>query len=238
MAATQTSPNRNVGSLRRFRYLLDIVILIVAVFALEAAFAAVYSPKSMKVAFTLDALVQMVQVAVAWLLIRLRGETLAAIGLMRPKSWGRTLGIGVAIAFVVFVGMFISEKMGFRRDLSRFNFIHGNLELTVYGVFYALIGAGFYEEFMFRGFLMQGVAMLFGGSHRAWIAACIVQAVAFGVSHSYQNPLGMLITGTLGFLLGLLVYRSGPNLWAAIIAHGLYDASRFVSFYFQAPPTG
>jgi hypothetical protein len=28
------------------------------------------------------------------------------------------------------------------------------------------------------------------------------------------------------------------NLWLAIIGHGLFDASRFVLFYFQGPPTG
>jgi membrane protease YdiL (CAAX protease family) len=47
----------------------------------------------------------------------------------------------------------------------------------------------------------------------------------------------MLITGTLGVLLGFLVI-SGRSLWPAIIAHGLFDASRSVLFYFQGPPTG
>src|SRR5437868_13355558 len=117
--------------------------------------------------------------------------------------------------------MYISEKAGFRRDLSRFKDVQGNLELAIYGVFYALIGAGFYEEFMFRGFLMQGFAMFFGGSRVAWGVALIVQAALFGVSHAYQNPLGILITGTLGALLGVVVLVSGRNLWIAIIGHGL-----------------
>jgi membrane protease YdiL (CAAX protease family) len=47
----------------------------------------------------------------------------------------------------------------------------------------------------------------------------------------------MVITGTLGILLGLLVLVSAGNLWPAIIAHGLFDASRFVLFYFQGAPT-
>ncbi|PYI74139.1 MAG: hypothetical protein DMF08_00855 [Verrucomicrobia bacterium] len=39
---------------------------------------------------------------------------------------------------------------------------------SMYGVLYAFIGAGFYEEFTFRGFLMQGLAMLLVGvaAHR------------------------------------------------------------------------
>jgi hypothetical protein len=116
--------------------------------------------------------------------------------------------------------------------------MQGNLELTLFGVFYAFIGAGFYEEFTFRGFLMQGLAMLFGGSRAAWIVACVVQGALFGIAHAYQNPLGIAITGTLGVLMGLLVLASGRNLWPVIIGHGLFDASRFVLFYFQGAPMG
>jgi membrane protease YdiL (CAAX protease family) len=221
---------------RRFRYLIDIVILVAVVFGLETAAEAIYTPKSMESRLIFGLSVQMLQVVAAWLLIRLRGETLANIGLKRPQSWPRTFIIGILIAAVVFAGIYVSEKAGFHRDLSRFSALQGNLRLTIYTVFYVLIGAGFYEEFMFRGFLMQGVAMLFGASRGGWIAACIIQGVLFGASHAYQNPLGMLITGTLGISLGFLVIASGRNLWPAIIAHGLYDATRAALFYFQGQP--
>src|SRR5207248_58537 len=83
---------------------------------------------------------------VAWGLVRLRGERLADIGLKRPASWMRTFMIGIGFAAIVFIAMYLSEKAGFRRDLSKFKDVQGNLELTLFGVFYAFIGAGFYEE--------------------------------------------------------------------------------------------
>ena len=91
---------------------------------------------------------------------------------------------------------------------------------------------------MFRRFLMQGLAMLFGASRGAWIVACLLQGALFGLAHAYQNPLGIVITGTLGVLMGLLVLACGRNLWPVIIGHGFFDASRFVLFYFEGPPTG
>jgi membrane protease YdiL (CAAX protease family) len=223
---------------RRFRYLIDIVVLIAVVFGLEAGAEAIYTLKSMESRFVFGGAVQMLEVLVACALIWVRRERLADIGLKRPKSWPRTVLIGVSIAVVVFTGIYFSEKAGFHRDLSRFSALQGNLRLTIYTVFYVLIGAGFYEEFMFRGFLMQGLAMFFGGNRGAWIAACVIQGVLFGASHAYQNPLGMLITGTLGILLAVLVFVCGRNLWPAIIAHGLFDASRALLFYFQGQPTG
>lgn len=223
----------------RFRYLIDIIVLLAMTFLLDAALGVfVQVPIDLKKGFILDAIVKVLLVGVGCGLVLLRGEGLADIGLKRPESWTRTLIIGVGLAAIVFVAMYLSEKAGFRRDLSKFKSVEGNLELAFLGVFYALIGAGFYEEFMFRGFLMQGLAMFFGGSRAAWIGACLLQGVLFGAAHAYQNPLGMAITGTLGILMGLLVLASGRILWAVIIGHGLFDASRFVLFYFQGPPTG
>jgi membrane protease YdiL (CAAX protease family) len=223
----------------QWRYLVDIVVLVAVTFLLDAAVGVfIPAPINWERGFVFDAIGKMLLVTVAWGLIRLRGERLADIGLKRPASWMRTFMIGVGLAAIIFIAIYLSEKAGFRRELSKFKDVHGNLELAVLGVFYALIGAGFYEEFTFRGFLMQGLAMLFGASRGAWIVACILQSVLFGLAHAYQNPLGIAITGTLGVLMGLLVLASGRNLWPVIIGHGLFDASRFVLFYFQGPPTG
>jgi membrane protease YdiL (CAAX protease family) len=219
--------------------LVDIIVLVAVTLLLDAVLGAfVQVPIDWKKGFVLDAIDKVLLIGVGCGLVLLRGERLADIGLTRPKSWMRTLIIGVGLAAIVFVAIYLSEKAGFRRDLSKFKDVQGNLELTLFGVFYAFIGAGFYEEFTFRGFLMQALAMLFGGSRSAWIGACLMQGALFGLAHAYQNPLGIAITGTLGVCMGLLVLASGRNLWLVIIGHGLFDASRFVLFYFQGSPTG
>ena len=239
MPENQIEHTGGIRGPRRFRYLIDIVVLVAVTFLLDAVLGAfITAPIDWKKGFVFDAMGKMLLVGVAWGLIRLRGERLADIGLKRPASWMRTFMIGIGFAAIVFIAMYLSEKAGFRRDLSKFKDVHGNLEITIYAVLYAFIGAGFYEEFTFRGFLMQGLAMLFGGSRGAWIGACILQGALFGAAHAYQNPLGIGITGTLGILMGLLVLASGRNLWPVIIGHGLFDASRFVLFYFEGPPTG
>jgi CAAX protease family protein len=234
----QVQPVATSGRPHRFRYLIDIVALIAATFLLDAVVEAfVNVPVNLRLGLVLDAIDKMLLVGVGWALLRLRGERLADIGLKRPKSWWQTVAIGVGLAAIIFVGMYFSEKAGFRRDLSKFRDVQENLELTIIAFCYALVGAGFWEEFTFRGFLMQGLAMCFGASRGAWIAACIIQGALFGAVHAYQNPIGIAIAGTLGVLMGVIVLVSGRNLWLVIIGHGLYDASRFVLFYFQGPPS-
>src|SRR5882762_8446215 len=176
MTESQIEGSEGIRSAPRFRYLIDIVVLVAVTFVLDIAVGFfVRVPVGLQRGFVFDAIGKMLLVGVAWGLIRLRGETLANIGLKRPASWMRTFMIGIGFAVIVFIAIYLSEKAGFRRDLSRFKDVQGNLELALFGVFYAFIGAGFYEEFMFRGFLMQGVAMLFGASRGAWLAACLLQ---------------------------------------------------------------
>jgi CAAX protease family protein len=225
---------------RRWRYLIDIIVLVAVTFLLDAILDAFIPAVAINLqkGFVLDAIGKMLLVAVGCGLVVLRGERLTDIGLKRPESWTRTLIVGVGLAAIVFVAMYLSEKAGFRRDLSKFKDVQGNPQLAILGVLYAFIGAGFYEEFTFRGFLMQSLGMFFGGNRSAWVVACLLQGALFGMVHAYQNPLGIAITGTLGVLMGLLVLASARNLWPVIIAHGLFDASRFVLFYFQGPPSG
>src|SRR5438477_1140387 len=132
---------------RRFRYLIDIVALVAVTFLLDIAVGAVVQlPVNMRTGFVFDAIGKLFLIAIGWGLIRLRGERLADIGLKRPKSWWQTFAIGIAYAAIVFIAIYFSERAGFHRDLSRFKDVQGNLELTSYGVCYAFIGAGFYEE--------------------------------------------------------------------------------------------
>jgi CAAX protease family protein len=165
MTENQVEATEGSRRLPRWRYLIDIIVLLAVTFLLDAVLGAfVQVPIDLEKGFVLDAIVKAVLVGVGCGLVLLRGERIADIGLKRPESWSRTVIIGVGLAAIVFVAMYLSENAGFRRDLSKFKPVEGNLELAFLGVFYALIGAGFYEEFTFRGFLMQGLAMLFGGS--------------------------------------------------------------------------
>src|SRR5438132_12695470 len=97
----------------RWRYLIDIVALVAVTFLLDAVLGAFISvPINLEKGFVFDAIGKMLLVGVAWGLIRLRGERLADIGLKRPASWMRIFIIGIGLAAIVFIAMFLSEKAG------------------------------------------------------------------------------------------------------------------------------
>jgi membrane protease YdiL (CAAX protease family) len=85
------------------------------------------------------------------------------------------------------------------------------------------IVAGF-EELLFRGVLIGAFAAGFGLS--PWLLAAL-SSVAFALGHGAQGPVGIAVTGTLGFLLAALFVLTG-SLLAVVVAHYLVNALEFV----------
>src|SRR5438874_2083296 len=222
--------------MRRLLYLIDIAAIALVYFALDAGTNAIPLPDNFRIGIVVSTLAKCVVFMFIWFWLRLRGDSLAAIGLKKVRNWLRSLLLGVTVAAVLFIAVYLLERAGFRRDLSVFAPFKGNLELTLYQLGGVIIGAGFGEEYLFRGFLFQRLAMLFGGSKPGWAIACLIQAALFGFAHAYQNPLGMLLTGLIGLIMALVFLATGRNLWVHIIAHTLYDTDRIVAFYFHGPP--
>ncbi|MGH7427607.1 MAG: CPBP family intramembrane glutamic endopeptidase [Gemmatimonadales bacterium] len=87
-----------------------------------------------------------------------------------------------------------------------------------YRVFQALsITAGVCEEVLYRGYLIWYLAT---GSGR-W-PAVLVAGVVFGIAHFYQGKAGVLKTGVIGVLAGVLYASTGSLLWS-MVAHAAID---------------
>ena len=175
-----------------------------------------------------------------WITSRLRGASWGDFGLTRPKHWLRTvmMSLGVALAVLGAVILIINPIMnalpsaGFQ-DLSRFDYLNGNLPNLMIQLVVIWITAAFLEEFLFRGYLMNRLIDLQGGQTKlAWVIALVGQAVIFGLVHAYQSPVGMFKVGVIGLVFGLSYLGVGRNLWPLILAHGFIDSMDMVQHFF------
>jgi membrane protease YdiL (CAAX protease family) len=158
-----------------------------------------------------------------------------ALGLSRPRSIVRTIAIGVALGLVLLafsklmLTPIVERLTGIPRDLSAFDFLRGNTAAFVRVLPLVWVSAAIGEEIVFRGFLIGRLEVAFGGASRiATSAAVILSTTLFAFAHAYQGPTGILITGILGLVFAVLYVASGRNLWANIIAHGVYDTGSFL----------
>jgi uncharacterized protein len=93
-----------------------------------------------------------------------------------------------------------------------------------WALFLIAMGAGFGEEWLFRGFGVQGVGWLLPDSWSPemvqWTAILIV-ALVFGGLHAL-TPMYFFLTFVMGIYFGYLVWET-ESLLPAVVAHGLYD---------------
>lgn len=206
--------------------LLPIAIDLVPVDRLEA----IFGPGA---AIIIDmTVVPISMLLIVWLVMRLGGETMRDFGLRRPESWPKTIACGLIIAALIFAAIVASELLGAKRDLSHFNYLN-SVPLLLVSVVFGFLGAGLYEEVLFRGFFLDRTARALGNGAFVLPVAIVAQAALFGYGHGYQGGMyAMALTGGLALIMGLIVvYGTKRNIWPVIIAHGTYDAARFIYFY-------
>jgi len=180
--------------------------------------------------------------AIIWI-ARQRGESLSAFGLARPQRiW---LAVVLGIVFVA-INLFALQPLkdllreavnAPPADLSAFEYIHGNLAAYLVSLVAVWVAAAFSEEFIFRGYLLNRIAAIGNGTVLAWGLAILVQATVFGLGHLYAGW-GVALTVGFGALFsGVFFLIAGRNLWALILAHGIWDSLAVTLLYLTGTPS-
>jgi membrane protease YdiL (CAAX protease family) len=128
------------------------------------------------------------------------------IGFARYRNWTTTLLLGMAsgVALELF-DLFAKQRLltrvlGKPPDLASFLAVH--FALLMIALLWILAGYG--EELVYRGYLMNRVADLFGCRHTAWIASLLLVGAQFGFAHYPQGLTGIIEEGSDGLVLGLM----------------------------------
>ena len=176
---------------------------------------------------------------VAWWLTGGREGGFEGLGLVRPASWLRTIGEGVALAVAAAVtlalfGQLIASLFGMP-DLHAFASMRDHPGQLAQWLAVTWTTAAFGEEIVFRGFLIPRLSPLHlpGNAGRAWALGIILSSLLFGLAHSYQGAGGAILSGVIGAVLGVGFVLGKRNLWRTIIAHGLFDSVSLVLLFMQ-----
>jgi len=175
-----------------------------------------------------------------WVSSKIRGVGWSEYGLSRPKSWFHTAlqSIGVYIGFVLAYVLIVSPFLEFVFpegvvDLSRFDPLRGNLpNLIINVIIHAFITAGFIEEFLWRGYLINRLVDLQGKKTTfSWIIAIVFSSIIFGLGHANQGLMGIVKISLIGLLFGVAFLAVRRNLWPLVIVHIILDVVSFIQYF-------
>jgi len=181
-----------------------------------------------------------VSLSFLWIVSKYRGKSWEDYGLPRLNKWFLSIlkGLGVSLAILGIVVLVINPIINAipnldPRDMSRFNFLKGDLPNLIINLAAMWITAGFVEEFLWRGYLMNRLMDLFSNKTALnWVFVLILSSIIFGLGHAYQDAAGMIKTGAVGLVFGVSYLVVGRNLWPLIFAHALIDSIDFITHFF------
>lgn len=168
---------------------------------------------------------------VATILLRRRGLRWNNLGLRWPENWWKTIGLTL-LSMVAFIAATQTMQLfadAFFDDVGtsgRFDHIEGNPAAYVGIMLLVWTHGSFFEELLFRAFVIDRTSSAFGGDWPADVGAALFSSIFFGYRHYYyQGMHGALITGAGGFAFAMLYLWFGrKNIMPLIFAHGIFNS--------------
>ncbi len=159
------------------------------------------------------------------------GWSWSVLGLQGPND---SLLAKLCVGFAVLLVLTFYVQVFYIRRLSRTSEGMAHLRQSMSGPLHLLprsqkeravwvllsLTAGFCEELLYRGFMPAYLDHIFPGM-QLWLAI-VIAAVLFGIGHLYQKLSGVLGTGLMGLVFGLLYLFTG-SLILPMIVHALFD---------------
>lgn len=162
---------------------------------------------------------QPIQFIPIWIILRLRGGSLADLGLRKAEPNVLALGCGLMAAalFINLVNNLVMFALGVEVQAQQFTDLLGSLGHPAFMLIAGIIFAPLFEELVFRGFLFAGLRQ-----KMKWGWAAVISSAIFGAGH--LSIAAFIPTFTLGLLFTYLYQRSN-SIWPGIIIHTLINSA-------------
>jgi len=167
--------------------------------------------------------------------VKLSRTPWSEIGYVRPRSWAATIagGIGFGVAFKFALKAIVMPLLGADPINHAYHYLSGNRAAIPFTLFALIIGAGFGEETLFRGFLFERLGKLLGSSSAAKTAIVAITSLWFGFAHySVQGWAGTEQAMITGLAFGTIVAVTG-RIWMVMIAHAAFDLTAYAMIYWN-----
>jgi len=156
------------------------------------------------------------------------------IGYVRPKSWIGSLAIGIALgcALKLLLKSVVMPLLGASAINPTYHYLVGNTAALPGIVFAMIVGAGFGEENVYRGYLFERLGKLLGTGVATKILIVMLVARLFALMHYPEQGLaGVQQAVITGLTFGSIFAITG-RLWMLMVAHAMYDLTSVAIIYF------
>jgi membrane protease YdiL (CAAX protease family) len=158
-----------------------------------------------------------------------------AIGYVPPVSWARTVASGIlfGVAFKLVMKAIVMPLLGAPEINQAYHYLAGNRSAIPYALYAMVVGAGFGEETVFRGYLFERLGRLLGGSAGARVIIVLFTSTWFGLDHyAMQGLAGAEQAAIVGLVFGTIMAVTG-RIWVLMVAHAAFDLTAYAIIYWN-----
>jgi membrane protease YdiL (CAAX protease family) len=156
------------------------------------------------------------------------------IGYVRPRSWAKTIAIGIIFGVALKFAMkaLVMPLFGAPPINQAYQFVTGNTAIIPLMIYTMIVVAGFGEETFYRGWMFERLGKLFGQSHAAKIGIVLITSVLFAAIHYPEQGLpGTEQALVTGLIFGSIFAVTG-QVFILMIAHAAFDLTALWMIYY------
>jgi len=157
------------------------------------------------------------------------------LGFAAPRSWTRVLAIGIpfGIAFKLAMKAIVMPLFGAPAVNTRYHYLAGNAAAVPWMLYAVVVGAGFGEETVFRGFFFERLGKLLGTRPAALAVTVLLTSGLFALAHYQDQGLpGVQQAAVTGLVFGTVFAVTG-QLWLPMVVHAAFDVTAVALIYWN-----
>jgi uncharacterized protein len=165
----------------------------------------------------------------------LSGTPWRDLGFVRPPHGAIDLIIALVagVFFKILMKALVMPLLGFGTANPTYHYLAGNSAVLLVTLLWVIVGGGFGEELIWRGFLFERLGAVLGPGSRAKITIVVVTSIVFSLAHYPDQRLPGAIQAMFTGLVFGATYARIRSIWPVMVAHAAFDVAAVLMIYWN-----
>lgn len=157
------------------------------------------------------------------------------LGFVRPRHGAIDLVIAfvAGVLFKILMKAVVMPLLGFGAINSTYHYLSGNTAGFLLTLLWVIVGGGFGEELIWRGFLFERLGTFLGPRANAKVIVVVVTSILFASAHYFDQGIPGAVQATMTGLVFGATYARMRTIWPVMVAHAAFDVAALVMIYWN-----
>jgi CAAX protease family protein len=157
------------------------------------------------------------------------------LGFVRPRHGAIDLVIALVagVLFKILMKALVMPLLGFGAVNSTYHYLSGNTAAFLVTLLWVIVGGGFGEELIWRGFLFERLGALLGPRAHAKLVIVVVTSILFAMAHYWDQGVPGAVQATMTGLVFGTTYARIRTIWPVMVAHAAFDVAAVLMIYWN-----